>query len=449
MRDTRALHTDLYQLTMLASYFHEGRHETPAVCELFVRRLPKNRRFLVAAGLTQALNYLREVRFTDEQVESLRRVPGMRDAMSHEFVEYLRGFSFRGDVFAVPEGSVMFANEPLVRVEAPLGQAQLVETFLLSVINHQTAIASKAARIVLAAKGRPVLEFGTRRTHPEAAVDVARAAYVAGFAGTSNVEAHHRFGVPARGTMAHMYIMAAGDEARAFREYGELFSPSTYLVDTYDTLRGTERALDAVGEGVSAVRIDSGDLAALSLAVRKLLDERGRDDVQIMLSSDLDEYELERLDEAGVFNAAGIGTRVATSDDAPALGGVYKLVQIGDRPVAKFSEGKVTYPGAHQVFRHEADGVMVFDHLGLQDERGYELINARPLLIPVMNNGVVVFSEDLHDMRRRAREELTRLPEELRVIGPRDDTSSELYEVRPSALLNDLLERCRRDSRSA
>lgn len=446
VRDTRALHTDLYQLTMLASYFHRGAHETPAVCELFVRRMPQNRRFLVVAGLEQALAYLRELRFTDEQVEAVRHIPGMRDALTFEFVEYLRGLRFTGDVWAMPEGTIAFEDEPLLRVEAPLGQAQIVETYLLSVLNHQTAIASKAARAVLAAKGRPLLEFGSRRTHPEAAVHTARAAYIAGFQGSSNVEAHARYGVPARGTMAHMLVMAAGDEEEAFRSYGEVFSPSTYLVDTYDTLRGTDRALDVVGDGVSAVRLDSGDLGALSRAVRERLDERGRDDVQILLSSDLDEYELERLDEAGVFDAAGVGTRLATSDDAPSLGGVYKLVQIGDRPVAKLSEGKVTYPGAHQVYRHEKDGVMAFDHLGLTRERSYDFVHARPLLERVMKAGVLTFDEDIHDMRRRAREGIAALPPALAEIGARDDERRSLYEVRPSKQLLALLQSCREEN---
>jgi nicotinate phosphoribosyltransferase len=444
--DTHALHTDLYQLTMLASYFQRDVHNEPAVCELFVRRLPPNRRFLVAAGLQPALDYLRNLRITDEQVEALRRVPSMRRAMSFEFVEYLRALRFTGEVHAVPEGTIVFENEPLLRVEAPLGQAQIIETFLLSVINYQTMIASKAARVVLAARGRPLLEFGTRRTHPMAAVDVARAAYIAGFAGSSNVEAAYRFDVPARGTMAHMLVMAAHDEGEAFRSYAELFSPSTYLVDTYDTLRGTERALDVVGDGVSAVRLDSGDLADLSQKVRALLHERGRDDVKIVVSSDLDEYELQTLDEKGAWDMAGVGTRLATSDDAPSLGGVYKLVQIGDRPVAKFSEGKVTYPGAHQVYRHKADdGTFEFDHLGLTDERSYEYLQAEPLLKTVMQAGRVVHEEPIEHMRARAREGLAGLPQALREIGQRDPVHRSFYEVRPSENLLALLERCRRE----
>ena len=436
---THALHTDLYQLTMLASYFHQRQHEEPAVCEMFVRRLPKNRRFLVVAGLQRALDYLRGLRFTDAQIEALREVPHLKKAMTPDFVEYLRAFRFTGDVWAMPEGTVAFENEPLVRVAAPLGEAQLIETYLLSTINHATMIASKAARVVLALGGRPALEFGTRRTHPEAAVDVARAAYLAGFEASSNVEAFDRFEVPARGTMAHMYIMASASEREAFRHYGSLFPHSTYLVDTYDTVEGVKVALDAMGTGVSAVRLDSGDLAALSCEVRALLKARGRDDVKIVVSSDLDEYEIVKLTKSGDFDVAGVGTRVATSDDAPALGGVYKLVQIGGRPVAKLSADKVTYPGAHQVYRHEKDGVLAFDTLGMVDEATYEVLEAKPLLVPAMKAGKPVLEDDLARARVRCRDELAKLPPALRVIE-RSNSHEHFYEVRPSEQLARLLQ---------
>ncbi|HEY1098540.1 MAG TPA: nicotinate phosphoribosyltransferase, partial [Myxococcota bacterium] len=343
MTATRALHTDLYQLTMLAAYFHHGEAHRRATCEMFVRRLPPNRRFLVVAGLERALRYLQELRFTDAQIEALKEIPGLKKAMSPAFVEYLRDFRFRGDVWAMPEGTIAFENEPLIRIDADLGEAQLVETFLLSCINHSTMIASKAARVVLSLQGRSALEFGTRRTHPDAAVDVARAAWIAGFEATSNVEAFAEHGVPARGTMAHMFVMASGSEREAFRKYQQVFSRSTYLVDTYDTIEGVRTALDVVGDDMTAVRLDSGDLATLSKQTRALLKERGRDDVKIVLSSDLDEYEIARLIKDGDFDSAGVGTRLATSDDAPSLGGVYKLTRIDGRPVAKLAEGKVTY----------------------------------------------------------------------------------------------------------
>lgn len=442
MSMTFALHTDLYQLTMLASYFHQGRHEEPAVCEMFVRRLPKNRRFLVSAGLEKVLCYLEDLRFTDAQIESLRSVPGFRRAMTQPFVEYLRSFRFRGDVHAMPEGTIAFEGEPLLRVEAPLGEAQLVETFLLSAINHATMIASKAARVVLALDGRPALEFGTRRTHPEAAVDVARAAYIAGFEATSNVEAFDAFGVPARGTMAHMYIMSSPSEREAFTRYGQLFDASTYLVDTYDTLEGVKAALDAVGPSVSAVRLDSGDLAQLSRDVRALLKARGREDVKIVLSSDLDEYEILRLSREGTFDVAGVGTRVATSDDAPSLGGVYKLVQIGDRPVAKLSESKVTWPGPHQVYRHEKSGRYSHDQVGMVKEPSYEFVSATPLLVPAMRAGRTIHREDIHQMRGRCREQMEKLPDDVKVIE-RNDRHESVYPVRPSGQLAALLEKIR------
>ena len=443
MAETHALHTDLYQLTMLASYFDRGMHDVPAACELFCRRLPKNRRFLVAAGLEQALDYLRSLRFTDAQIEALKDIPGLNRALSHDFLEYLRAFRFTGTVHAVPEGTIVFQNEPLIRVEAPLGQAQLVETFLLSTVNFQTAIASKAARVVLAAEGRPVLEFGTRRTHGSAAIDVARAAYIAGFAGTSNVAAFERYEVPARGTMAHMYVMASDNERDAFAAYGALYKSSTYLVDTYDTLRGIELALDTLGDNISAIRIDSGDLADMTNQARALLHKKGRDDVKIVLSSDLDEYEITRLKGECNFDSAGVGTRLATCDDAPSLGGVYKLVRIGERLVAKLSESKVTYPGAHQVYRHYKDGVMDYDHLGMEQEQSFPFVDAKRLLVPVMEGGVLVHDESIHEMRARCRAQMAQLPETLREIV-RTDAHELLYDVKPTAQLLDALESCRR-----
>jgi nicotinate phosphoribosyltransferase len=445
---THALHTDLYQLTMLASYFHQGRHEEHAVCEMFVRRLPRNRRFLVVAGLERALSYLEGLRFHDDQIELLKTVPGLKKAMTQPFVEYLRGFRFTGDVHAMPEGTIAFENEPLLRVEAPLGQAQLIETFLLSTINHATMIASKAARVVLALQGRPALEFGTRRTHPDAAVDVARAAYIAGFEASSNVEAFDRFRVPARGTMAHMYIMASGSERDAFAHYAQLFDHSTYLVDTYDTIEGVKNALDAAGAKVSSVRLDSGDLASLSREVRTLLKARGREDVKIVVSSDLDEYEIQKLLKEGDFDVAGVGTRIATSDDAPSLGGVYKLVQIGDRPVAKLSESKTTYPGAHQVYRHEKGGVFSFDHLGLVKEPSFEFVDTTPLLVPAMRGGRPLHKEDIHDMRARCREQLAKLPAAVKQIE-RTEKHEKLYEVRPSEQLLKSLERIKAEHQQA
>ncbi len=446
MTATWALHTDLYQLTMLAAYFHHGESHRKATCELFVRRLPPNRRFLVVAGLERGLRYLQELRFTDAQIEALKEVPALRKAMSPGFVEYLRDFRFRGDVWAMPEGTIAFENEPLLRIEADLGEAQLVETFLLSCINHSTMIASKAARVVLSLKGRGALEFGSRRTHPDAAVDVARAAWIAGFEASSNVEAFAAHGIPARGTMAHMFIMASASEEEAFAKYRKVFARSTYLVDTYDTIEGVKIALDVVGDDLEAVRLDSGDLAALTKETRALLKERGREDVRIVISSDLDEYEITRLIEHGDFDVAGVGTRLATSEDAPSLGGVYKLTRIDGRPVAKLAEGKVTYPGAHQVYRCEHEGRFTFDWLGLDKEPGYDFVGTTPLLVEAMHRGHVVDrfahggSETVAAMRARCREGLARLPADTSVIADRDDVRGGHYEVRASPALLALLE---------
>jgi nicotinate phosphoribosyltransferase len=242
-----------------------------------------------------------------------------------------------------------------------------------------------------------------------------------------------------------MYIMASPSEDEAFRGYSELFPTSTYLVDTYDTLRGTSLALESVGDGVSAVRIDSGDLGEVSREVRALLKEEGREDVGIVLSSDLDEYEIQRLAKEGDFDAAGVGTRLATSEDSPSLGGVYKLVQIGDRPVAKLSQNKVTYPGPHQIYRHEKDGVFEYDQLGLNDERSYEFLQAQALLVPVVESGRPVRRETIHDARARCRAELQKLPSEVRDIGVRSDEYASHFEVRPSARLLELLEQCREE----
>jgi nicotinate phosphoribosyltransferase len=442
-RTSVALHTDLQQLSMLASYFRRGDHETRATCEMYVRRLPANRRFLVAAGLGPLLDALVAWRFTDAQLDTLSEIPELRRALTHGFVEYLRALRFTGNIHALPEGTVFFENEPLVRVEATLAEATLIETLLLSTLNFQTQVASKAARIVLASQGRPVVELGARRTHPEAAVDLARAAYIAGFDGTTNTEAFFRYEVPVKSGMSHMYIMASSSEGTAFGDFAQLFARGTYLVDTYDTLKGVARALDAAGDRLTAVRIDSGDLASLSREVRALLLSRGRDDVKIFLSSDLDEYEITRLVDDGDFDMAGVGTRLAVSDDAPSLTGVYKLVQIGDRPVAKFSTSKVTYPGAHQIYRHEKDGVFTFDHVGLAREGGYEFVDARPLLVPVMVEGRVLHEESLADMRTRAARELSSLPPALREIGVRGQASDSRYEVRPSPRLLAALEDAR------
>ncbi|MFS8069186.1 MAG: nicotinate phosphoribosyltransferase, partial [Byssovorax sp.] len=443
-----ALSTDLYQLTMAAGYFHRGMTGAVATCEMFVRRLPRRRRYLIAMGLERVLEYLEHLRFTEEEITYLRSVPGLRDAMTPAFADYLRGLRFTGDVDAMPEGTAAFAGEPFLRVRAPIVEAQLVETFLLSAINHATMIASKAARVVEAAGSASAVEFGTRRTHPAAAVDAARAAYAVGFAGTSNVEAGRRFGIPITGTAAHMWTMAHASEEEAFAGYTAVFpSASILLIDTYDTLRGAERAATIAREKLKGVRLDSGDLLQLSRAVRVILDEHGCKTAQIVASGDLNEIRIAELRAAGAaIDTYGVGTDLVTSLDAPALGGVYKLVELEQggkkRPIAKFSEGKGTFPGPHQVLRfHDAAGKIARDVVALDGEPVDPSWGEAPtpLLIPVMRAGArVAPAEPIAAIRERAARSLASLPAELR--GLDEPTPSWVGLVpRPSPRLEALL----------
>lgn len=430
-----ALLTDLYQLTMAAGYFHRGLMDTRATCEMFVRRLPAARRYLVACGLEQAVEGILAMRFDEEALSYLKSVPGLADAMDDGFVDYLRGFRFRGEIWAVPEGTVMFAGEPFLRITADIIEAQIVETFLLSVINHGTMVASKAARIQQAAAGRSVLEFGTRRTHPREAVDAARAAYLVGAAGTSNLEAGRRYGIPVLGTAAHMWTMTHDSERDAFRNYVETFpNASILLIDTYDTVDGAALAAEVAGDRLKGVRLDSGDLGALSKDVRRVLDEAGCADAQIVASGDLNEYKIaELLADGAPIDAFGVGTELVTSKDAPSLGGVYKVVQFEREgrvvPIAKFSEGKATYPGPHQVYRRVADGILAGDTLALVDEPSPE--GASPLLEGWVKGGERVRApEPLARCRERAVAGLSALPEPLRSFEPAREP---LYPVAISA----------------
>lgn len=438
-----ALQTDLYELTMAAAYFREGWQGRRAICEAFVRRLPRGRRYLIAAGLERVLSYLETLRFDDDELDYLASTPALHEAFRMPgFRDYLRGLRFTGDVWAVPEGTAIFAGEPMIRVEAPLVEAQLVETFLLSAINHATSVASKAARIVLAAGDAAVIEFGGRRTHPEAAVDAARAAYLAGCVGTSNLEAGRRFGIPVFGTAAHMFTMAHPSELEAFRAYVATFPrTSTLLIDTYDTLEGARNAAKAAGPALRGVRLDSGDLLRLSREVRAILDEAGLQETRIVASGDLNETLIGRLRaERAPIDTYGVGTELVVSKDAPALGGVYKLVAIERdgrmEPSAKFSEGKVTWPGAKQIFRLMAGGEMVGDELGLAHEAPPP--GSAPLLVQLMRAGRwVAPAESLEVMRTRARENLAALPAWAKKSGP--DVPASCWEVRPTRALVDCL----------
>ena len=383
-----ALSTDLYELTMAAGYHAAGRMPRSSF-ELFVRALPPSRGFLVAAGLEQALDYLESWRFTPDDVAYLRSVPALAGAGHGFFDEYLPRVRFTGDVWAIDEGVPVFAGEPLVRVTAPLAEAQLVETALLSTVLFQTLIASKAARVVEAAEGRAVIEFGGRRAHgAEAAMLAARAACLAGFGATSNLDAGRRFGLPVSGTMAHSWVMAQSDELTAFRRYLDLHGPrSVLLIDTYDPLAAARTIVEA-GLRPDAVRLDSGELGPLSREVRAILDAGGCAGTQILTSGDLDEHRIAELVGSGApIDGFGVGTAVSTSGDAPSLSGVYKLVEIerdgAMAPLTKHSPGKTNLPGAKQVWRTGPPDAATGDVIGLpgEDARG------RPLLRPVMRRG--------------------------------------------------------------
>ncbi len=381
--------TDLYELTMAAGYVQNG-FNARATFELFVRDLPERRNFLIAAGLDQALDFLEDIKFSKEEISYLKSLPIFRHVRS-DFFEYLAQFRFKGDVWALPEGTVAFPGEPLLRVTAPLAEAQLVETGLLAIIHLQTLVASKAARITASASGRPVIEFGSRRAHGvEAGILAARAAFIGGCQGTSNTFAGFRFGIPVFGTQAHSWIMAYPDEATAFCQFLDVFPErSTLLVDTYD-VRAAINKIIALGRKPSGIRLDSGDILADSVWARKRLDDVGWTDVQIFASGDLDEDRIEALLKSGAcVDSFGVGTALSTSCDAPFVGMIYKLVEVeigGEvHGTAKFSEEKKTYPGAKQVFRFTGeDGRFSGDTIGLAGE---SYAGSEPLLVPVMREG--------------------------------------------------------------
>jgi nicotinate phosphoribosyltransferase len=416
----RALCTDLYELTMAAAYFELGMSQRAAF-ELTVRSLPPGRSYLVCAGLEQAVSYLQNLRFTGEQIGYVRALP-MLAGISGEFFDYLREFRFTGSLSAMPEGTPAFADEPLLRVEAPIIQAQVVETFLLSMVNYQTLVATKASRVVQAARtdgrDRPVVDFGTRRAHgPDAAVLAARAAYIGGCAGTSNVEAGHRLGIPVSGTEAHSFIMAFASEEAAFSGYYRCFGgEAVLLVDTYDVLQGVRRAIRAA-PGMHGIRIDSGDIANLSRRARAMLDDAGLRDVLITASGDLDEFRIAELLTSGArVDGFGVGTKLVTSDDAPFLGGVYKLVAVQKNgrwePCLKLSPEKQTFPGMKAVFRFSdpRSGQFTHDLLAGADEPCPE--GAASLLKPVLGEGKPsAHLPALDCIRAHAAEQLARLPD--------------------------------------
>jgi nicotinate phosphoribosyltransferase len=426
---------------MAAAYFENALHEERGIFEMFVRTLPKQRSYLITAGLDQVLDYLQSLRFTGDQIDFIRTHPSFTH-VSQKFFDYLAGFKFTGDVWAMPEGTACFAMQPLLRVSAPIIEAQIVETFILSTLNFQTMIASKAARIVRAAQGRSVVEFGTRRAHgSEAGLFAARAAYLGGCLGTSNVEAGYLWGIPTLGTLAHSFIMSFDKEDDAFAAFVKVFPESaTILVDTYDTMAAVRR-LAASKEAFSMIRLDSGDLLSLSIEAREILDRAGKSDVKIFASGDLNEFLIAELIASGAkIDAFGVGTQLSTSYDRPALGGVYKLVAIIEnnrlKLKMKMSEDKYTYPGAKQVWRKmNSEGKYETDVIALDDEiKPEEAGDWRPLLAKVMSDGIALedrFIQEewlekderlvlrnlqlqrLQRARKRVVEEVQRLPDEI------------------------------------
>lgn len=417
----RALLLDLYELTMASSYLARDM-TAPATFDLFVRHLPPARNFLVACGVEAALEHLEQLRFDELAIERLRRL----HVFDERFLARLPSLRFTGDVWAVPEGEVVFGEEPILRVTAPLPEAQLVETFLLNCVLFETMIASKAARVTIAAHGRPFVEFGMRRAQGgDAALRGARAAYVGGAAGTSNVLASTELAIAPSGTMAHSFVMAFPDELSAFRAYATDHGERTVLlIDTWDTLAGAAAAIEAGreaaarGHRIRGVRIDSGDFLSDSRHVRRMLDDAGLGDASIFVSGDLDEHAIAALLAAGApIDAFGVGTHLATSSDAPFLGGVYKLAEHAGQPTMKLSAGKVTLPGRKQVQRVVRGGSWERDVIALEDER---IEGGRPLLERVMRAGRRTRPrEPLQKARERCLARLSEMPAPLRDLTAR------------------------------
>jgi nicotinate phosphoribosyltransferase len=441
---TSPLLTDLYQLNMLQAYLDHGQADT-AVFEFFVRRLPARRGFLMAAGLEQALDFLENLQFSREEIDWLRQSRRFTDG----FVDYLARLRFTGDVDAMPEGNIYFADEPIIRVTAPLPEAQLVESRLINILHFQSLVASKAARMVLAAPGKQLVDFGLRRAHgAEAGLMAARASYLAGFAGTATVLAQKDFGIPTFGTMAHSFIQAHDDETSAFSAFAHSRPDNlVLLIDTYDTEAAARKVvklaprLKEAGITVRGVRLDSGDLIVLSKHVRRILDDGNLQDVTIFASGGLDEDDLLRMLEANApIDGFGVGTSLTTSSDVPALDCAYKLQEYAGVPRRKRSVGKATWPGRKQVWRNFGQGGrMTGDVLALQDDRQA----GEPLLIPVMRQGRrLAAPPTLADIRHKAAQGLAQLPEPQRQL--RQGTTAFPVTIAPGliALAEEVDRRC-------
>jgi nicotinate phosphoribosyltransferase len=396
---------------MAAGYFEAGKTSETATFELFVRRLPHNRNFILAAGLEQAVEYLLDFHFTGEEIDYLRKLPQF-SRINAKFFDMLAGLRFTGDVFAVPEGTPLFPGEPFLTVRAPLIEAQIPETYLLATIGFQSMIATKAARVVTAARGRTVVDFGTRRAHsPEAGVQAARAAFIGGCVGTSNTEAGLRYGIPVFGTAAHSWVMSFSSQPEAFAQLQRILGERTvYLIDTYDTLEGARQAV-ALGRPLWGVRLDSGNLVELAPAVRKILDDAGLKDAKIMATSDLSEYKIHELIAAQApIDSFGVGTELTTSGDAPSLGVVYKMVEMqgaNRRYTIKLSEDKVTLPGPKQIFRFADHDVLARSSECIACDTGEVEVLQRPV---ILGGKLVEPLPSIQEIQQRAIARLAKLP---------------------------------------
>ena len=426
---------------MCAAYYDNQNFE-PATFDLFIRRLPQNRSYLLFVGLEEALNYLQTIKFSDEQLFYLKN-----QGLHEDFLDYLRNFRFTGEVWSIPEGTIAFPNEPLMRITAPIIEAQLVETFLLNSINLQTMIATKASRVVQAAQGRAVIEFGLRREQGiDAGMKVARSSYIAGCQGTSNVLAGMTYGIPVFGTMAHSFIMSYPKEIDAFRAFSKTFpDKSTLLIDTYDDIAGAEKAtvvakeLAAKGFCLGGVRLDSGDLAESSRKIRGMLDNQGLQYVKIFASGDLDEYKITELIEKNApINSFGVGTKMGTSADRPYLDVIYKLCETQNAngsfsPIMKLSKDKHTLPGRKQIYRfRNDDGTFKKDVITLTDETS----EGEAMLVKVMDEGKITSNlPTLEEIRGFATKNLAQLPQKYKVL-----LNAPPYPVELSVKLQNLIE---------
>ncbi|WP_414473885.1 nicotinate phosphoribosyltransferase [Microvirga sp. M2] len=410
-----ALFTDLYELTMLRAYSELGMNEI-AVFDLFFRSLPPQRNYLIACGLDLLLQHLENLSFSERDLAYL----SSQTLFPQTFIDQLRDFRFTGDVSAVPEGTPVFPNEPILEIAAPIGQAQVIETMVLNQIGLQTILASKAARIVEAAQGRPVVDFGARRAQGlDAAVKGARAFFIAGAAATSNLAAGQRWGIPVAGTMAHSFVQACSSEAEAFRNFARVFPETILLVDTYDTLEGVRRVVELAKElgpdcRIRGVRLDSGDLADLAEAARSMLDAAGLQGLQIFASGGLDEHRIADLVKRGApIDAFGVGTSMSVSEDAPALDIAYKLVEYAGLGRMKLSAGKRSLPGRKQIFRTRQNGFAQGDVIARDDEH----LAGSALLQPVMIGGQrIAPAPSLAEIRKHTRRSIEQLPKDLRAL---------------------------------